>query len=143
MEGLCEHRLTALGCSFANTILTQVIPGPPKYAGKYDIPSGAAAVVSDAARGIFSPPEFQAMYTQLKQKLDKHAEDSANIQNKLNPGGYSYKGRGPGYEIEAAGGAKAYANFWAEHAKEATEQKKEIQALVSKAVELGIVPRSA
>jgi hypothetical protein len=83
------------------------------------------------------------MYKQLKLKLDKHAEDSANIQNKLNPGGYYNKGRGAGYEIEAAGGAQAYAKFWVDHAKEAAEQKKEIQALVNKAVEFGIVPKSA
>jgi hypothetical protein len=75
--------------------------------------------------------------------LDKHAEDSANIQNKLNPGGYAYKGRGAGYEIEAVGGQKVYANFWTEHAKEAAEQKKEIEALVQKAVEFGVVPKSA
>lgn len=122
---------------------TQIIPGPPKYAGKYDPPTGSPAVVSDAARGIFSPPEFQDLYTSLKRKLDKHAEDSANIQNKLNPGGYNNKGRGAGYEIQAAGGAKVYSNFWVEHAKEAAEQKLEIQALVRKAVELGIAPKAA
>jgi hypothetical protein len=82
------------------------------------------------------------MYTKLKTKWDQHAEDSASIQNKLNPGGYNYKGKGAGYQIEEAGGAKAYADFWTAHAKEATELKAELKALINKGVELGVVPKS-
>jgi hypothetical protein len=120
-----------------------VVPGPPKYAGKYDAPTGAPPVVSDADRGIFSPPEFQAMYKDLKLKMDAYAESSANIQNKLNPGGYNYKGKGAGYEIEAAGGATGYAKFWADHAKENVVLKEELNALVKKGVEMGALPKDS
>jgi hypothetical protein len=83
------------------------------------------------------------MYKDLKSKWDKHAEDSASIQNKLNPGGYSYKGKGAGYEIEAAGGAKSYSEFWTAHSKEAAEIKEELKALIKKGVELGVVPKAS
>jgi hypothetical protein len=119
------------------------VPGPAKYAGAYDSPPGAPQVVSDAERGILTPPEFQAMYTKLKNKWDQHAEDSASIQNKLNPGGYNYKGKGAGFEIEAAGGAKGYADFWTAHTKEAAELKTELNALISKGIELGVVSKTS
>jgi hypothetical protein len=79
----------------------------------------------------------------LKAKWDKHAEDSANIQNKLNPGGYDLKGKGAGFEIEAAGGATAYASFWVAHSKEAAEIKEELKVLINKGIELGVVPKPA
>jgi hypothetical protein len=77
----------------------------------------------------------------LKTKWDKHAEDSASIQNKLNPGGYNYKGKGAGWEIEAAGGTNGYADFWSMHAKEAAELKTELKALINKGVELGLIAK--
>lgn len=81
------------------------------------------------------------MYSSLKKKWDQHAEDSASIQNKLNPGGYNLKGVGAGFELEDAGGAKGYADFWTAHAKEATELGAELKTLISKGIELGVVPK--
>jgi len=45
------------------------IPGPPKYAGKYEAPTGPKPIVADKDRGIF-PPAFQAKYDALKKKWD-------------------------------------------------------------------------
>src|ERR1700753_4062115 len=57
-----------------------VIPGPPKYAGKYEAPEGPPPVVSPRERGVF-PPEFQAKYEAFKKKED--AEGLA-FNDKLN-----------------------------------------------------------
>jgi hypothetical protein len=57
-----------------------VIPGPPKYPGKYDAPTGPAPVVSEKDRGVF-PAAFQAKYEAFKAKED--AEGLA-FNDKLN-----------------------------------------------------------
>jgi Auxiliary Activity family 9 (formerly GH61) len=57
-----------------------VIPGPQKYAGKYEDPQGPKPVVSDKERGIF-PPEFQAKYDALKKKWDN---EGLTFGDKLN-----------------------------------------------------------
>lgn len=46
------------------------IPGPPKYAGKYESPTGPAPVVADADRGIFPDAAFQAKYEAFKKRAD-------------------------------------------------------------------------
>jgi hypothetical protein len=81
------------------------------------------------------------MYKDLKSKMDVYAEASANIQNKLNPGGYNYSGKRAGYEIEAAGGPTAYAEFWTTHAKEGAAQKEELKALIQKGIQMGVIPK--
>jgi hypothetical protein len=57
-----------------------VVPGPPKYAGKYEAPTGSPPVVADKDRGIF-PAAFQKKYDALKAKED--AEGLA-FNDKLN-----------------------------------------------------------
>jgi hypothetical protein len=61
-------------------VWSQVIPGPPKYQGKYDPPTGAPPVLTKEERGFF-PPEFQAKYDAFKSKEDKYAEASADSFN--------------------------------------------------------------
>jgi len=56
------------------------IPGPPKYAGKYEAPTGPKPVVSDKDRGVF-PPAFQAKYDALKKKWD---QEGLEFGDKLN-----------------------------------------------------------
>jgi hypothetical protein len=46
------------------------VPGPAKYAGKYEAPTGSAPVVSEKERGVF-PAAFQAKYDAFKAKEDK------------------------------------------------------------------------
>jgi hypothetical protein len=58
-----------------------VIPGPPKYAGKYEAPRGPKPVVSDKDRGIF-PPEFQVKYDSLKKRWDQEALTFGDKLNK-------------------------------------------------------------
>jgi hypothetical protein len=58
----------------------KVIPGPPKYNGRYDAPKGAPPVLSKEERGFF-PAEFQEKYDSFKAKEDKYAEDSSNSFN--------------------------------------------------------------
>lgn len=49
-----------------------IIPGPPKYSGKYDVPQGAKLTVSDKDRGIF-PTAYQAKYDAFKKRWDEEA----------------------------------------------------------------------
>lgn len=46
-----------------------IVPGPPKYAGKFDAPAGPVPVLTEKERGIF-PAEFQAKYEAFKKKED-------------------------------------------------------------------------
>jgi hypothetical protein len=59
---------------------SQVIPGPPKYAGKYIAPAGQPPVVSKEDRGFF-PAAFQAKYDAFKAEIDISAETSADSFN--------------------------------------------------------------
>jgi hypothetical protein len=61
-----------------------VIPGPPKYAGKYDAPAGSPPIMGDKDRGQF-PPEFEAKYKAFKTKWDAFALSSAKVQNQNTP----------------------------------------------------------
>jgi hypothetical protein len=56
------------------------VPGPPKYAGKYDAPTGSAPVVSAKDRGIF-PEAFQAKYDAFKRRED---EEGMSFNKRLN-----------------------------------------------------------
>jgi hypothetical protein len=58
-----------------------VIPGPPKYAGKYEAPQGPKPIVSDKERGIF-PSAFQAKYDALKKRWDAEALTFGDNLNK-------------------------------------------------------------
>jgi len=104
-----------------------VIPGPPKYAGKYDAPIGPPRVVSDKDRGIF-PPEFQAKYEAFKKKED--AEGLA-FNDKLNAAQASLQHN----EV------KSEANLgpaFMEHAKATQQFQRELASLKAEAIKLGI-----
>ncbi len=63
-----------------------MIPGPPKYNGKYDAPTGPPPVVAPKDRGAF-PPEFEAKYQDVKKKADKWMYESVAAVNDGNPTG--------------------------------------------------------
>jgi len=63
-----------------NSWETYKVPGPPKYAGKYEAPTGPAPVVSEKDRGVF-PTEFQAKYDAFKAKEDA---EGLEFNQKLN-----------------------------------------------------------
>jgi hypothetical protein len=100
-----------------------VIPGPPKYAGKYEKPTGEVPKVTDQERGIF-PAEFQKLYEAFKVKEDKHARDSADMVNGIVPTGFA-----PGTNM---------ITFQVAHSKEAAELKAELEKLRQTAVKMGV-----
>jgi hypothetical protein len=104
-----------------------VIPGPRKYAGKYDAPTGLAPVVSEKDRGVF-PPEFQAKYEAFKKKED---EEALTFNDKLNAAQDSL-----GHNK-----VKSEANLqpiFAEHFGKQRAFEQEIQKLKQEAIKLGI-----
>jgi hypothetical protein len=104
-----------------------VIPGPPKYAGKYGAPTGPVAVLTEKERGIF-PAEFQVKYEALKAKED--AEGLA-FNQKLNDAQESSK-HGQPKEGAAMGAA------FSEHFKAQRNFDTELKALRAEAIKLGI-----
>jgi len=62
-----------------------VIPGPPKYVGKYDPPVGERSIVTPKDTGAF-PPEFEAKYQEYKLKSDKSMYNSIEIVNGVKTG---------------------------------------------------------
>jgi len=104
-----------------------VIPGPPKYAGKYDAPTGPAPVVSEKERGVF-PPEFQAKYDVFKKKVD---EEGLTFNDKLNAAQNSL-----GHDK-----VKSEANLqpiFAEHFSKQRGFEQEIKQLKAEAIKLGV-----
>jgi hypothetical protein len=104
-----------------------VIPGPPKYAGKYEAPEGPPPVVPPKERGIF-PPEFQAKYEAFKKKED--AEGLA-FNDKLNAA-QAKLGRNE---------VKSEANLgpiFAEHFRATSGFEKELATLKREAIKLGV-----
>jgi len=104
-----------------------IIPGPPKYAGKYEAPTGSPPVVSEKDRGIF-PAEFQAKYEAFKKKED--AEGLA-FNDKLNKAQDSL-----GHNQVKSEGNLGPA--FAEHAKNQQAFQTELAALKREAQKLGI-----
>jgi cellulase len=68
-----------------------VIPGPPKYVGKYDPPVGEKPVVSAQDTGAF-PPEFEVKYQAYKLKADKSMLNSIETVNGVRAGADSLNG---------------------------------------------------
>jgi len=104
-----------------------VIPGPPKYNGKYEAPTGPKPVVSEKDRGVF-PAAFQAKYDAFKKKED---QEGLAFNDKLNA-------------LQASIGhnaVKSEGNLgpaFAEHAKNQQKLASELQALRAEAIKLGI-----
>jgi len=104
-----------------------VIPGPKKYAGKYEAPTGEPAVVSEKDRGVF-PPEFEAKYEAFKKKFD---EEGLTFNDKLNAAQDSL----------GHGKVKSEANLspiFAEHFGKQKSFEAEIKQLKAEAVKLGV-----
>jgi len=104
-----------------------VVPGPPKYAGKYNAPTGPVAVLSEKERGIF-PAGFQAKYEAFKKKED--AEGLA-FNQKLNDAQEATQHGKP--KEGAAMGAAFSAHFKAQKGFDA-----ELKELRTEAIKLGI-----
>jgi hypothetical protein len=111
----------------------QVIPGPPKYQGKYEAPKGPTPIVSNKERGLF-PPEFQVKYDAYKAKLDKHSGSTSQMVNSVVPGGY----KGAASAQSPADAAKLM-SFYTQHFKDEQEIDKEFQALKAEAKKMGII----
>jgi len=105
------------------------IPGPPKYAGKYDAPTGPAPVVSDKERGVF-PPEFQTKYEAFKKKED---DEGLSFNNKLNAGQEAL-----GHKVVDAQNEMSLQPIFAEHIMAQQSLNRELQQLKAEAVKLGI-----
>jgi len=104
-----------------------VIPGPPKYAGKFDAPTGSPPVVSDKDRGVF-PAAFQAKYEAFKKKED---DEALAFNDKLNAAQDSL----------GHGKVKSESNLqpiFAAHFSKQREFEQEIQKLKAEAVKLGV-----
>ena len=65
--------------------LSQKIPGPPKYEGKYGAPVGPKPVVTLLETGAFSEP-FESKYMAFKQRYDRGARSTNDFVNSLSPG---------------------------------------------------------
>jgi hypothetical protein len=104
-----------------------VIPGPAKYAGKYDAPTGSPPVVSDKERGVF-PPEFEAKYEAFKKKVDNEA---LTFNDKLNAAQNSL-----GHDkVKNEGNLQP---IFAEHISKQRAFENEIKQLKAEAVKLGV-----
>jgi len=106
-----------------------VVPGPPKYQGKYEAPTGAAPVVSEKDRGVF-PAEFQAKYEAFKKKED---EEGLAFNKKLNEAQDDLNHKQVGWESES----KLFPIF-NEHIKAQRGFEKELSDLRKEAIALGI-----
>jgi hypothetical protein len=103
------------------------VPGPPKYEGKYDAPTGQAAVLSEKERGIF-PAEFQVKYEAFKKKEDV---EGLAFNQKLNDAQEATK-HGVPKEGSAMGAA------FSEHFKAQKGFDAELKQLRAEALKLGI-----
>ena len=111
--------------------MPQVIPGPPKYNGKYDAPSGQRPVVSDKDRGLF-PPEFQAKYDAYKKKLDTYSGQTAKMVNEVVPGGKEQIWNAPAKDSSKLMG------FYMNHYADGPKLDKEFETLKKEAINFGI-----
>jgi len=59
---------------------TYIIPGPPKYNGKYIQLTGPGPVVAPKDRGVFDP-EFEAKYQAVKKLADEEMYGAINAVN--------------------------------------------------------------
>jgi hypothetical protein len=105
------------------------IPGPPKYEGKYEAPTGSAPVVSEKDRGVF-PPEFQAKYEAFKKKED---EEGLTFNQKLNNAQIALNHSEPGFQ-----NSMSLMPIFGEHIKNQKGFEKELDELRAEAIKLGI-----
>jgi hypothetical protein len=110
----------------------QVIPGPPKYNGKYESPKGPQPVVSGAERGLF-PAEFQVKYDAYKAKLDNYSGQTALMVNKLVPGGKTGIANAKGAD------SKTLQDFYKNHYAEGPKIDAEFEPLRQEAIKLHLV----
>jgi hypothetical protein len=82
-------------------IRRQIPPGPPKYSGKYDAPTGAAPVVTET--GDY-PPDLEVRYKALAQTLQLAGEKLSDFVNSAWPG---YKPDQPAFKQYTGMVAKA------------------------------------
>jgi hypothetical protein len=114
------------------SLTSQVIPGPAKYQGKYDVPKDAKPEVSMVDRGVF-PAEFEAKYEAYKAKIDKHSLATATTVNKIIPGGKGGKSEAKGEDL------RVIQEFYKGHNAEAKVLDTEFLALKKEAVRMGLV----
>ena len=119
-------------CEESRSDSLQIIPGPPKYKGKYDSPKGQQPVVSDAERGLF-PAEFQAKYLAYKAKLDNYSGQTALMVNKIVSGGKGGKANAYGAD------AKTLQDFYKNHYAEGPKIDAEFEPLRQEAIKLHLV----
>jgi hypothetical protein len=105
------------------------VPGPAKYAGKYDAPAGPAPVVTEAERDVF-PAAFQAKYVAFKKKEDK---EGLAFNQKLNDAQMDLKHK----KVDRQNEAKLMPIF-GEHIRAQQTFQKELQGLRKEAIQLGI-----
>jgi hypothetical protein len=106
-----------------------IIPGPRKYAGNYDSPTGAAPKVSKKDRGVF-PKEFQAKYDSFKKRFD---EEALSFNKKLNDKQEALQHK----EVDFINSMSLMPVFQ-EHRQAQTVFNKELVELKKEAVKLGI-----
>ncbi|KAF2405581.1 hypothetical protein EJ06DRAFT_526096 [Trichodelitschia bisporula] len=106
-----------------------IIPGPPKYAGKYEAPTGEPPKVEPKDTGLF-PPAFQAKYEAYKAKEDEYAIASSNMVNGVDPTGK-----------EMAKGSASIATYFQGRTKVQAALKEEYKNLLAEAKALGIAPK--
>lgn len=107
------------------------VPGPPKYAGKYEGPTGPAPVVSPTDRGIFPDAGFQAKYEAFKKKQD--AEGMEFIR-KLNDAQIQY-----GHNQYTAESEQLLVPYFKEHYAALNASQPEIQQLREEGVKIGVL----
>jgi hypothetical protein len=105
------------------------VPGPPKYAGKYEAPNGAPPVVSEKDRGVF-PAAFQAKYDAFKAKQDK---EGLEFNSKLNAAQEAL-----GHKQVDGKNEMSLMPIFSEHIKAQQAFTAELNALKQEAVKLGI-----
>jgi len=105
------------------------VPGPPKYAGKYEAPTGTAPIVSEKDRGVF-PPEFQAKYDAFKAKED---EEGLSFNQKLNAAQEAL-----GHKQVDGKSEMSLMPIFGEHIQAQRAFETEINALKQEAIKLGI-----
>lgn len=107
----------------------EVVPGPPVYQGKHELPVGTARVVQPLERGEFPEP-FQAKYQALKDDEDAWAHRANDFFNGILPPDASY---GKGMSKDAGG----LSQFMVGHNKEGEALNRRVAELHTEAQRLG------
>jgi hypothetical protein len=126
--------------------LKQVIPGPPKYTGKYDAPTGSVPAVTPKDVGIFPNAEFQSKYDALAKKYNTYTSAAATFFDfEPGMGGLGSKTSKP-KENAGANAFGAGANpftFFSDHAAQGKALAAERDLLRAEAIKLGYVDPKA